>query len=50
MDGLDGGDFIPGRAGNFSLLHIVQICSLAHPAFYEMSTVGSFPGSKTAEA
>jgi hypothetical protein len=34
----------------FSLLHVVQTGSGAHPASYPMSTVGSFPGGKAAWA
>jgi hypothetical protein len=34
----------------FSLLHVVQTDSGAHPASYSMSTGGSFPGRKAAGA
>jgi hypothetical protein len=40
----------PAGAGNFSLHHRVQNGSGAHPASYPMSTRGSFPGGKVAEA
>jgi hypothetical protein len=33
----------PAGAGNFSLLHLVQNGSGAHPASYPMGTRGSFP-------
>jgi hypothetical protein len=35
-------------ASSFSLLHVVQIGSGAHPTSYPMGTGGSFPGSKAA--
>jgi hypothetical protein len=35
---------------DFSLLHIVQTGSAAHPASYPMGTGGSFPRGKAAEA
>jgi hypothetical protein len=34
----------------FSLLHVVQTGSGAHPASYPMGTGSSFPGGKAAEA
>jgi hypothetical protein len=34
----------------FSLLHIVQTGSGAHPASYQMGTAGSFSGGKAAGA
>jgi hypothetical protein len=40
----------PVRAGNFSLHHLVQNGSGAHPASYPMGSRGSFPGDKAAEA
>jgi hypothetical protein len=40
----------PGRVKNFSLLHVFQTCSGAHPASYPMGTGGSFPGGKAAGA
>jgi hypothetical protein len=39
--------FVVG-AGNFFFQHRVQTGSGAHPAFYPMSTEGSFPGGKAA--
>jgi hypothetical protein len=41
--------FLAG-VGNFSLHHRVQNGSGAHPAYYPMSTRGSFPGGKAAGA
>jgi hypothetical protein len=39
------------RVGSeFSLLHVVQTGSGAHPASYPMGTGGSFPGGKAAGA
>jgi hypothetical protein len=38
----------PAGAGNFSLHHLVQTCSGAHPASYIMCTRGSFPGGEAA--
>jgi hypothetical protein len=40
----------PAEAGNFSLHHLVQNDSGAHPASYPMGTRGSFPGGKAAGA
>jgi hypothetical protein len=37
-------------AGNFSLYHRFQNCSVAHPASYPVGTRGSFPGGKAAGA
>jgi hypothetical protein len=37
-------------AGNFSLNHLVQTGSWAHPASYPMGTRSSFPGGKAAGA
>jgi hypothetical protein len=34
----------PGRGQEFSLLHVIQTGSGAHPASYPMGTGGSFPG------
>jgi hypothetical protein len=39
----------PVRARDFSLHHIVQTGSGAHPASYPMVTAGSFPRGKVAE-
>jgi hypothetical protein len=47
--GLSGIQF-PAGAGNFSLHHLIQSGSGAHPASYPMGTRGSFPGGKAAEA
>jgi hypothetical protein len=38
----------PAGAGNFSLHHLLQNGSGAHPASYPMGTRGSFPGGKAA--
>jgi hypothetical protein len=51
--GLDGRGFrvrFPAGAWNFSLHHLVQTDSGAHPASYPMGTGGSFPGVEAAEA
>jgi hypothetical protein len=40
----------PAGAGNFSLQHLIQNGSGAHPASYPMGTEGSFPGCKAAGA
>jgi hypothetical protein len=40
----------PAEAGNFSLRHLVQTGSGAHPASYPMGTRGSFPGGKAVSA
>jgi hypothetical protein len=40
----------PAGAGNFSLHHLVQNGSGAHPASYLMGTGGSLPGGKAAGA
>jgi hypothetical protein len=39
---------VPAGAENFSLHHLVQTGSGAHPACYPMRTRGSFPGNKVA--
>jgi len=41
--------FLP-EAGIFSLHHCIQIGSGAHPPYYPVVTVGSFPGSIAAMA
>jgi hypothetical protein len=38
----------PSRVKKFSLLHVVQTCSEAHPASYPMGTGGFFLGGKAA--
>jgi hypothetical protein len=38
------------EAGNFSLRHLVQNSTWAHPASYPMGRRGSFSGGKVAEA
>jgi hypothetical protein len=40
--------WFPAGTANFSLHHRVQNGSGAHPASYQMSTRGSFPGGKAA--
>jgi hypothetical protein len=47
--GIDWGS-IPGRARDFSLLHIVQTGSEARTAFYPVGTGSSFLGSIAAGA
>jgi hypothetical protein len=39
----------PVKAGNFTLRHLVQTGSSAHPTNYPMGKRDSFPGSKAAE-
>jgi hypothetical protein len=39
---------IPGQV--FSLLHIIHIGCVAHPASYPVGTLGCFPGGKAAGA
>jgi hypothetical protein len=39
----------PAGAGNFSLHHLVQTCSGAHPASCPMCTRGFLPGDKATE-
>jgi hypothetical protein len=47
----DGGVGVRVPVGSrFSLLHVVQTGSGAHPASYPMGTRGSFLGGKAAEA
>jgi hypothetical protein len=41
--GLDCWGSIPGRGRNFSLLHILQTATRAHPAFSPIGTMGHFP-------
>jgi hypothetical protein len=49
--GLEDGVGIQVPMGQeFSLLHVVQTGSGAHPTSYTMGTVSSFPGGKEAEA
>jgi hypothetical protein len=49
--GLDGrGIGVRVPVGVFSLLHVVQTDSGAHPASYPMCTGSSFPGGKAAGA
>jgi hypothetical protein len=46
----EGSEFESLRGQQFSLIHVVQTGSGAHPTSYPMGTVGSFPGGKAAEA
>jgi hypothetical protein len=46
----EGSDFDSRLGQKFSLLHVVQTGSEAHPASYLMGTRGSFPGGKAAGA
>jgi hypothetical protein len=39
-----------GYGQEFSLLHVFQTGSGAHPASYSVSTGGAFPGGKAARA
>jgi hypothetical protein len=48
--GLGDRGLIPGRAGDFPLLHSIQTGSGAHPASYPVGTGGSFPGGEVAGA
>jgi hypothetical protein len=45
---LDGRGSISGKGKIFFLLHNVQTCSGAHPAFYSMGINDTFPGVKAA--
>jgi hypothetical protein len=45
----EGSEFESQYSQVFSLVHIVQTGSRVHPASYQMSTGGSFPGGKAAE-
>jgi hypothetical protein len=42
----EGSEFEPDRGQEFSLLHVIQTCYVAHPAFYPVGTGGFFPGIK----
>jgi hypothetical protein len=42
----EGSEFESQYGQEFSLLHVVQTGSGAHPASYSMGTGGSFPGVK----
>jgi hypothetical protein len=46
----EGSEFESRQGQEFSLLHVVQTGSAAHPALYPMGTRGSFPGGKAAGA
>jgi hypothetical protein len=48
--GLDGRGSIPGRLGDFSALHSVQIASGAHPGSYPLGTGGNLPVCKAVGA
>jgi hypothetical protein len=50
LDDRDSRVRFPARAGNFSLLHLVQNGSGAQPASYPMGKRGYFPGGKAAGA
>jgi hypothetical protein len=45
---LNGAPELLAPAQEYSLLHVVQTVSGAHPTSYPMGTTGSFPGGKTA--
>jgi hypothetical protein len=46
----EGSEFESRQGQEFSLLHVVQAGSGAHPTSYPMGTRGSFPGGKAAGA